>query len=140
MKVISTGSARGLSLSAYVGLGIGADVKLIDDSFQVLETMSYAISLAYASRNAFPFSTYGENLFLTFQNVTITLLILYFSAPRGAVLNGPYASQRPLTGTAGRNSVTKVVAGLAIAVVSGLVLSSENLCPPGAREAIPFRR
>jgi mannose-P-dolichol utilization defect protein 1 len=58
--VISANSARGLSLTAYV-----------------LETLSYAISLAYSYRNAFPFSTYGENLFLTIQNVLITILITH---------------------------------------------------------------
>ncbi|KIK63108.1 hypothetical protein GYMLUDRAFT_163817 [Collybiopsis luxurians FD-317 M1] len=55
-------SARGLSLSAYV-----------------LETLAYGINLAYSFRNMFPFSTYGENLFLTIQNVLITLLIIYYT-------------------------------------------------------------
>ena len=43
-----------------------------------LETLSYAITLAYASRNNFPFSTYGENLFLTIQNAIITTLISFY--------------------------------------------------------------
>ncbi|KAF5377332.1 hypothetical protein D9757_008009 [Collybiopsis confluens] len=55
-------SARGLSLSAYV-----------------LETLAYGINLAYSFRNLFPFSTYGENLFLTIQNIFITLLIIYYT-------------------------------------------------------------
>ncbi|KAJ7354651.1 hypothetical protein DFH08DRAFT_1077310 [Mycena albidolilacea] len=59
-------SARGLSLPAYI-----------------LETLSYAITLLYAYRNEFPFSTYGENLFLTIQNILITLLIILY-APRAA--------------------------------------------------------
>lgn len=62
--VISARSARGLSLPAYV-----------------LETLSYAITSAYSFRNDFPFSTYGENLFLTIQNTLITLLIIYFPSP-----------------------------------------------------------
>jgi mannose-P-dolichol utilization defect protein 1 len=62
--VLSAMSARGLSLTAYV-----------------LETLSYAITLAYSFRNNFPFSTYGENLFLTIQNTIITLLIIYFPSP-----------------------------------------------------------
>ncbi|KAF8884486.1 hypothetical protein BD779DRAFT_1536691 [Infundibulicybe gibba] len=33
----------------------------------------------YAFRNAFPFSTYGENFFLTIQNTIITLLIIFYS-------------------------------------------------------------
>ncbi|KAJ6508067.1 hypothetical protein DFH09DRAFT_942720 [Mycena vulgaris] len=64
--IINAKSARGLSLPAYI-----------------LETLSYAITLAYASRNAFPFSTYGENLFLTIQNLLITLLIIVY-APSSA--------------------------------------------------------
>lgn len=62
---MSAKSARGLSLPAYV-----------------LETLSYAITLAYSYRNEFPFSTYGENLFLTVQNILIILLIIYFPSSR----------------------------------------------------------
>ncbi|KIK96149.1 hypothetical protein PAXRUDRAFT_826275 [Paxillus rubicundulus Ve08.2h10] len=60
MLVLSARSARGLSLPAYV-----------------LETLSYAITTAYSYRNGFPFSTYGENLFLSLQNTLITVLIIY---------------------------------------------------------------
>ncbi|KAH8992574.1 mannose-P-dolichol utilization defect 1 protein [Lactarius hatsudake] len=63
LLILRAQSARGLSLTAYV-----------------LETFSYAITLAYSSRNGFPFSTYGENLFLTIQNVIITFLITLYSA------------------------------------------------------------
>ncbi|OJA13388.1 hypothetical protein AZE42_07595 [Rhizopogon vesiculosus] len=59
--VLDKRSARGLSLPAYA-----------------LETLAYAITAAYSYRNEFPFSTYGENLFLTIQNTIITLLIIYF--------------------------------------------------------------
>lgn len=52
---------------------------------KILETVSYGINLAYASRNRFPFSTYGENFFLTIQNVIITLLILSFSSGQRTV-------------------------------------------------------
>ena len=69
-SVLNAKSARGLSLTAYV-----------------LETFSYAINLAYSSRNGFPFSTYGENFFLTVQNVFITFLIILYNA----------SSPRPLT-------------------------------------------
>ncbi|KAG6902357.1 hypothetical protein C0995_001154 [Termitomyces sp. Mi166 len=62
LLIVNGGSARGLSLSAYV-----------------LETLSYAITLFYSFRNTFPFSTYGENLFLTLQNAIITLLIIFYS-------------------------------------------------------------
>lgn len=45
----------------------------------VLETLSYAITLAYSVKSNFPFSTYGENLFLTIQDILITLLIIVFA-------------------------------------------------------------
>jgi len=64
LLIVSARSARGLSLLSYS-----------------LETLSYAITLAYSARHNFPFSTYGENFFLTIQNIIITLLIVYY-APR----------------------------------------------------------
>ncbi|KAG6894834.1 hypothetical protein C0992_004384 [Termitomyces sp. T32_za158] len=66
--ILNAHSARGLSLPAYI-----------------LETLSYAITLFYSFRHTFPFSTYGENLFLTLQNTLITLLILLFSRPSPAL-------------------------------------------------------
>ncbi|KAI0299656.1 hypothetical protein B0F90DRAFT_1727546 [Multifurca ochricompacta] len=71
LLILGSQSARGLSLTAYI-----------------LETFSYAINLAYSSRNGFPFSTYGENLFLTIQNVFITILIILYN---------PTPSSRKLT-------------------------------------------
>ncbi|KAF9046869.1 mannose-P-dolichol utilization defect 1 protein [Hymenopellis radicata] len=56
-------SARGLSLTAFT-----------------FETLAYAINFFYSFRNAFPFSTYGENLFLTIQNALITFLIVFYSS------------------------------------------------------------
>ncbi|KAF8996440.1 hypothetical protein BDQ17DRAFT_1284532 [Cyathus striatus] len=63
LVILKSRSARGLSLPGYV-----------------LETLSYGITLAYSARNQFPFSTYGENCFLTFQNAIITLLIIAYSS------------------------------------------------------------
>lgn len=63
--VLSARSARGISLPAYV-----------------LETLAYAITLAYAFRKSFPFSTYGENLFLTMQNALIILCIIFYEPDR----------------------------------------------------------
>lgn len=45
----------------------------------VLETLAYLITLIYAYRNSYPFSTYGENFFLTIQNIAITLLIIHYA-------------------------------------------------------------
>lgn len=66
LLILNAQSARGLSLTGYI-----------------LETLSYAITLAYSYRNDFPFSTYGENLFLTMQNVLITFLIIAYSQRPG---------------------------------------------------------
>lgn len=77
MSVLNAGSAEGLSLTAYI-----------------LETLSYAITLAYSVKNNFPFSTYGENLFLTMQDVIITLLIIAY-APSSA--KGSTTKPRDLT-------------------------------------------
>ncbi|KAJ3575347.1 hypothetical protein NP233_g1156 [Leucocoprinus birnbaumii] len=79
--VLNAGSAEGLSLTAYV-----------------LETLSYAITLAYSVKNNFPFSTYGENLFLTIQDILITLLIIAF-APSSS--NKPRNLTLALLATAG---------------------------------------
>lgn len=78
---MSAQSARGLSLPAYI-----------------LETFAYAITTAYSYRNDFPFSTYGENLFLTLQNTLITFLIVYL----------PSTPLRKAQNTAGRLAVTAV--------------------------------
>ncbi|KAF5360499.1 hypothetical protein D9756_005025 [Leucocoprinus leucothites] len=74
LLILNASSAEGLSLTAYI-----------------LETLSYAITLAYSVKNNFPFSTYGENLFLTIQDILITLLIIAFapsssSKPRNLTL------------------------------------------------------
>ncbi|PIL22983.1 transporter [Ganoderma sinense ZZ0214-1] len=80
LLVVSARSARGLSLTAYV-----------------LETLAYAITTAYAYRNSFPFSTYGENLFLTIQNVVISALIVHYNPPN--VLSNRSALQRAILST-----------------------------------------
>ncbi|KDN51585.1 hypothetical protein RSAG8_00130, partial [Rhizoctonia solani AG-8 WAC10335] len=76
-------SARGLNLTSYI-----------------LETLGYAINLAYSARSAFPFSTYGENLFLTIQNVAITYLILQYPTPSlssATTPRNPHAHFLPFT-------------------------------------------
>ncbi|KAH9480949.1 Mannose-P-dolichol utilization defect 1 protein [Psilocybe cubensis] len=67
LLIVNARSARGLSLPAYI-----------------LETLSYGITLAYSFRHQFPFSTYGENLFLTLQNILITLLIIHYAPTRSS--------------------------------------------------------
>jgi len=62
LKLLNAHSASGVSFLSYL-----------------LETASYAISLAYNVRNRFPFSTYGEIALIAVQNVTISVLVLRFS-------------------------------------------------------------
>lgn len=97
--VTSARSARGLSLEAYV-----------------LETLSYAITLAYAVRNAFPFTTYGENLFLTIQNALITLLIIIYTPtkPRSA-------------GASKTKSITAASAGLGLTALALYAVPTDAL-------------
>lgn len=89
-------SARGLSLPAYI-----------------LETLSYAITLAYSFRHHFPFSTYGENLFLTIQNILITLLIIYYT-PSSFL-------------TRQRGTIQKIFVAALAAAVSGFALATISL-------------
>ncbi|KAL7419130.1 hypothetical protein Q5752_005966 [Cryptotrichosporon argae] len=110
LKILSTKSVRGLSLPAYI-----------------LETASYGISLAYATRQGFPFSTYGENFFITIQNVIITLLILSFTEPKGASYAG--IGGKPLSAPPAKGR--RVVTGAAIMATAGLFLTSHTFCPPG---------
>lgn len=58
LKILRSGSARGISLASYL-----------------LDTASLAIVVAYNMRQKFSFSTYGENVFLTIQNIVIMCVI-----------------------------------------------------------------
>jgi mannose-P-dolichol utilization defect protein 1 len=66
LTIVRNKSAQGLSLTSYI-----------------LETLSYAITLSYNLRQNNPFSTFGEIMFISIQNVIITLLILYFGRQLG---------------------------------------------------------
>lgn len=91
--VLKARSARGLSFTAYI-----------------LETLSYAITTAYNYRNSYPFSTYGENLFLTAQNIVITLLIVSYAPP---------SSSRPLTSPPKSPTTSVVLLSLATTIFLG---------------------
>ncbi|KAI5476771.1 hypothetical protein MNV49_007286 [Pseudohyphozyma bogoriensis] len=90
LKIVGGKSARGLSLSSYI-----------------LDTANLAITVAYNVRHNFPWSTYGENVFLLVQNVIITFLIIIFS---------------PST-----NRGTLLASFLAVFTTSAYLLSSEAL-------------
>lgn len=62
LKLLTSQSSQGLSLSS---LG--------------LETAAFAITLAYNVRREFPFSTYGETVFILLQNIVLGYLVLRFS-------------------------------------------------------------
>lgn len=95
--------------------------------------MSYGISLAYATRGGFPFSTYGENFFITLQNVAIILMILYFTAQKGAYsgLGGP----SPLSAPASTRSIAlkRVATGATIIALCFLFLWNHTLCSHSTR-------
>lgn len=75
----------------------------------MLETFCYLVTLAYSNRNGFPFSTYGENLFLGIQNILITLLIIHY----------PSSTLRRTSTT---NNTPKVIGAAVIAAVASTVL------------------
>jgi mannose-P-dolichol utilization defect protein 1 len=85
----------------------------------ILETLSYAITLTYSVKNDFPFSTYGENLFLTIQDVLITLLIIAFSP---SSFNKPRNLALALIATAGTTYVLHSLPLSALAAVQASTL------------------
>jgi mannose-P-dolichol utilization defect protein 1 len=62
ITIVKHQSAKGLSLTSFL-----------------LETCAYEIVLVYNTRLYHPFSTYGEVLFMTLQNICIALLIVYYN-------------------------------------------------------------
>ncbi|KAJ2720212.1 hypothetical protein GGI07_004733 [Coemansia sp. Benny D115] len=61
-KILKSKSVAGISLTSYV-----------------LEVLANIITIAYNFRNGYPFTTYGEALFIGAQNYIITLLMLLFT-------------------------------------------------------------
>ncbi|KAG8834646.1 hypothetical protein FRC17_007948 [Serendipita sp. 399] len=96
LLILRARHARGLSLPAFA-----------------LETLAYLITLVYAYRNSYPFSTYGENLFLTIQNVAITLLIIYYL---------PRTQSHLTTKRAKSNMPSVLVAGIATIAITYTLL------------------
>ncbi|CAO3607037.1 unnamed protein product [Mucor hiemalis] len=93
---ITNGPCMKLAFSKALGLGIvvgGAIVKIpqiitilrhqsakgLSLASFLLETSAYEIVLVYNTRLQNPFSTYGEVLFMTVQNILISLLIMYYN-------------------------------------------------------------
>jgi mannose-P-dolichol utilization defect protein 1 len=111
-------SARGLSLPAFT-----------------LETLGYAFSLTYSARKGFAFSTYGENFFLTIQNVIVTLLIILYQPSSHHTTTKPPANT---TGALFGALVASVVAG-ALAVVPMSIVSLLQFCtlPLGLFSKVP---
>ncbi|KZV93476.1 mannose-P-dolichol utilization defect 1 protein [Exidia glandulosa HHB12029] len=122
LLIISANSARGLSLTAYV-----------------LETLSYAISLAYSYRNGFAFSTYGENLFLTIQNVLITVLIIHHMPSTAPQLTNPpkHPKGNPLGVAACLVLSTVTAYALAVVPAQNLALLQMLTLPLGLFSKLP---
>ncbi|KAJ3983072.1 hypothetical protein F5890DRAFT_1414489 [Lentinula detonsa] len=94
--ILRTRDSSGLSVPSYI-----------------LETLSYLITLFYSYRNSFPFSTFGENVFLSVQDIVVSLLIFLYG-------DSPNPSRR--TGDIG------LLTGFFIASISALYsMSLENL-------------
>ena len=99
LLITSARSARGLSLPAFV-----------------LETLAYGITSFYSSRNSFPFSTYGESVFLTIQNTIITFLIIYY--PTASLRRSQNISSRLATAF-----VVTVTTSISLCIIPKTVLS-----------------
>ncbi|TRM57516.1 mannose-P-dolichol utilization defect 1 protein [Schizophyllum amplum] len=117
-----------LALSKGLGLGIVAgscimkvpqilliarkhSARGISPSGTAFETLAYAINLTYSYRNQLPFSTYGENAFLTAQNIIIMLLIMRY-APRPHALISKGSDSR----------TTKLLSTFMVMAVCGVIL------------------
>ncbi|PWZ00487.1 mannose-P-dolichol utilization defect 1 protein [Testicularia cyperi] len=98
LNILNSRSARGISLTMYT-----------------LEVLAYAISLAYAVRSKLPFSTYGENLSLTLQNMIITLLVIAYT---------PLAKTGAVNPSKRSNQITMAAA---LMVVGSLALATPNI-------------
>lgn len=100
LNIVNGRSARGISLSMYT-----------------LEVMAYTISLAYAVRSRLPFSTYGENLSLTLQNMIILLLVIAYSPDTRTGRVDPSAHS------------TKITIAAALMAIGSLALATPAVIP-----------
>ena len=68
----------------------------------VFELISYTIFASYNSRKGYAFSTFGENVFLCFQNLAILYCFLIFPATKGGTspLSGAKAAMAALAALA----------------------------------------
>ncbi|OAC98594.1 hypothetical protein MUCCIDRAFT_16042, partial [Mucor lusitanicus CBS 277.49] len=71
ITIVKHRSAQGLSLTSFL-----------------LETCAYQIVMVYNMRLHNPFSTYGEVLFMTLQNILICVLIVWYSTSKEKHLAG----------------------------------------------------
>jgi mannose-P-dolichol utilization defect protein 1 len=103
LKLLQSRSATGLSLISFL-----------------LETVSYLITIAYNYRSGFPFSTFGETVLISMQNIIITLLIFNYSGRKpqaamfSAILTAVCAALFPKNSTAVNSEVLTYLQGLTI--------------------------
>ena len=62
LKIFPSGNITGLSVASFI-----------------LSCIGYTITFAYNQSHGYPFSTYGENVFLVIQDLIIIALLLYYS-------------------------------------------------------------
>merc|ERR1719357_2094548 len=63
IKILRIRSVEGLNTMSYI-----------------IETFAYIVFFTYNYRNGYPFSTYGEVLFIYLQNLVVLLLVSYYGS------------------------------------------------------------
>ncbi|KAG0348923.1 hypothetical protein BG004_003640 [Podila humilis] len=123
IKIIQAQSAKGVSFSSYV-----------------LETLACVISLAYNVRQNNPLSTYGETFFVTFQNLIILALMLYYSgksAQAVVVLCGFMVFGNVLIRTSDLTLIDGGVATTALVSQSAMALLQASTIPINLFSKVP---
>ncbi|KAF9320521.1 hypothetical protein BG006_002777 [Podila minutissima] len=123
IKIMQAQSAKGVSFSSYV-----------------LETLACVISLAYNVRQQNPLSTYGETFFVTFQNLVILALMLYYSsksAQAAVVLSAFMVLGNVLIRTSEFTQVDGTVVTTALVSQSALALLQASTIPINLFSKVP---
>lgn len=123
IKIMQAKSAKGVSFSSYV-----------------LETLACVISLAYNIRQHNPLSTYGETFFVTFQNLVILALMLYYtgkSAQAVVVLSAFLVLGNVLSRTSDFTQVDGTVVTTALVSQSALALLQASTIPINLFSKVP---
>ncbi|KAG0069622.1 hypothetical protein BGZ93_008948 [Podila epicladia] len=123
IKIMQAQSAKGVSFSSYI-----------------LETLACVISLAYNVRQQNPLSTYGETFFVTFQNLVILALMLFYSgksAQAAVVLSAFMVLGNVLIRTSEFTQVDGTVVTTALVSQSALALLQASTIPINLFSKVP---